>query len=59
MLPVQYLQTTVVFIGRLSFFTSGSENTHYVEKVRDGTRFALTIAFTCDKKYAIDDPQPQ
>lgn len=49
----------MILVGRLSFFTSGSENTHFVEKVGDGTRFALTVAFTCDKKHAIDDPQPQ
>lgn len=42
--------------GRLSFFTSGSENVHYVEKVTKGTRFAITISFTCDKKFAIPDP---
>jgi len=42
--------------GRVSFFTSGSENPHHVEKVISGTRFALTIAFTCDPSYAIKDP---
>lgn len=42
--------------GRLSMFTSGGENPHYVEKVTSGTRYAATISFTCDKKYAIDDP---
>lgn len=34
--------------GRVSMFTSGSENPHKVEKVTDGIRLALTIAFTCD-----------
>ena len=43
--------------GRVSFFTSGSENPHHVEKVVSGTRFALTIAFTCDPQHAITDPQ--
>lgn len=42
--------------GRLSFFTSGSENQHFVEKVRSGTRYAVTVSFTCDKKHGIADP---
>ena len=43
-------------LGRLSFFTSGSENEHFVEKVEGGTRFAITVSFTCNKKFAISDP---
>ncbi|KAI8500077.1 2-oxoglutarate and iron-dependent oxygenase domain-containing protein 3 [Branchiostoma belcheri] len=42
--------------GRVSFFTSGSENLHFVEKLASGTRFAITVSFSCDKKHAIDDP---
>ncbi|CAG4935219.1 unnamed protein product [Colias eurytheme] len=42
--------------GRLSIFTSGHENLHYVEKVKSGKRYAMTIAFTCDENYAINDP---
>ncbi|KAJ1529209.1 hypothetical protein ONE63_006013 [Megalurothrips usitatus] len=42
--------------GRVSVFTSGKENTHYVERVRSGTRFAMTVSFTCDPKHAIQDP---
>lgn len=42
--------------GRVSFFTSGSENLHRVEKVRWGTRYAITIAFTCNPDRAIADP---
>ncbi|XP_076804084.1 2-oxoglutarate and iron-dependent oxygenase domain-containing protein 3-like [Clavelina lepadiformis] len=42
--------------GRVSFFTSGSENPHHVERVTSGTRYALTISFTCDPKSAIADP---
>ncbi|XP_022131182.2 2-oxoglutarate and iron-dependent oxygenase domain-containing protein 3 [Pieris rapae] len=42
--------------GRLSIFTSGHENLHFVEKVKSGVRYAMTIAFTCDKKQAIQDP---
>ncbi len=43
-------------LGRLSFFTSGSENPHFVEKVVNGTRYAITVSFTCDPKAAISDP---
>ncbi|CAG0890271.1 unnamed protein product [Cyprideis torosa] len=42
--------------GRVSMFSSGSENKHLVEPVEWGTRFALTIAFTCDAKQGISDP---
>eukprot|EP01135_Chromosphaera_perkinsii_P003141 Nk52_evm30s236 gene=Nk52_evmTU30s236 len=42
--------------GRLSFFTSGSENVHHVEKVTEGFRFAITISFTCEKKHMISQP---
>ena len=42
--------------GRVSFFTSGSENPHHVERILSGTRYALTIAFTCDPAHAIKDP---
>lgn len=41
--------------GRVSMFTSGSENYHYVEKVTDGVRYAMTVAFSCDKKYEINE----
>ncbi|XP_072339378.1 2-oxoglutarate and iron-dependent oxygenase domain-containing protein 3 isoform X2 [Scyliorhinus torazame] len=43
-------------IGRVSFFTSGSENLHYVEKVEWGTRYAITVSFSCDPAQAIEDP---
>lgn len=39
--------------GRLSVFTSGRENRHFVEKVLSGTRYAITIPFTCDKRQSI------
>ncbi|XP_037666646.1 2-oxoglutarate and iron-dependent oxygenase domain-containing protein 3 [Choloepus didactylus] len=42
--------------GRVSFFTSGSENLHRVEKVLWGTRYAVTIAFTCSPDQGIADP---
>ncbi|XP_030317520.1 2-oxoglutarate and iron-dependent oxygenase domain-containing protein 3 [Calypte anna] len=42
--------------GRVSFFTSGSENLHRVEKVHWGTRFAITISFTCNPDHGIGDP---
>lgn len=41
--------------GRILMFTSGSENPHAVERVLEGTRFAITVSFTCDTKLAIDD----
>lgn len=42
--------------GRLSAFTSGEENLHNVEKVEEGERYAITISFTCNEKFAIADP---
>ncbi|KAH0945203.1 hypothetical protein HN011_010258 [Eciton burchellii] len=42
--------------GRVSIFTSGSENLHLVEKVKSGIRYALTVSFTCDQGAAISDP---
>ncbi|XP_028263636.1 2-oxoglutarate and iron-dependent oxygenase domain-containing protein 3 [Parambassis ranga] len=42
--------------GRVSFFSSGSENLHRVEKVTSGTRYAITVSFTCDSEHAISDP---
>lgn len=42
--------------GRVSMFTSGSENVHFVERIKSGVRYALTVSFTCDQKYAIKDP---
>ncbi|CAG02580.1 unnamed protein product, partial [Tetraodon nigroviridis] len=42
--------------GRVSFFSSGSENIHRVEKVTWGTRYAITVSFTCDPEHAISDP---
>jgi len=43
-------------MGRVSMFTSGIENKHFVERVTEGTRYALTIGFSCDPKYAIPEP---
>ncbi|XP_034563286.1 urotensin-2 receptor 2 [Notolabrus celidotus] len=42
--------------GRVSFFTSGTENLHRVEKVTWGTRYAITVSFTCDPAHGISDP---
>ncbi|XP_051274423.1 urotensin-2 receptor 2 [Dicentrarchus labrax] len=42
--------------GRVSFFSSGTENLHRVERVTWGTRFAITVSFTCDPAHAISDP---
>ncbi|CAG2123425.1 unnamed protein product, partial [Medioppia subpectinata] len=44
-------------LGRVSAFTSGSENEHFVERVSTGTRYAITVSFTCDPKHAISDPK--
>ncbi|GAA6110239.1 urotensin-2 receptor 2 isoform X1 [Tachysurus ichikawai] len=49
-------QTVEPRAGRVSFFSSGSENLHHVEKVAWGTRYAITVSFTCDPDYAIADP---
>ncbi|XP_015126153.1 2-oxoglutarate and iron-dependent oxygenase domain-containing protein 3 [Diachasma alloeum] len=42
--------------GRVLMFTSGSENLHAVERVTSGTRYALTVSFTCNTEAAISDP---
>ncbi|XP_050301862.1 2-oxoglutarate and iron-dependent oxygenase domain-containing protein 3-like [Anthonomus grandis grandis] len=42
--------------GRVSFFTSGAENPHFVERVTEGERYAITISFTCDETKKIADP---
>lgn len=42
--------------GRVSAFTSGVENRHFVEPVSGGSRYALTMGFTCDPAKAIKDP---
>eukprot|EP01134_Creolimax_fragrantissima_P004657 CFRG4657T1 len=56
--PLEYPLTIIQpRAGRLSFFTSGDENEHHVRKVTKGTRYAVTISFTCDEKFAIPDPQ--
>ncbi|XP_054722353.1 2-oxoglutarate and iron-dependent oxygenase domain-containing protein 3-like [Uloborus diversus] len=43
-------------LGRVSAFTSGAENPHYVERVSSGVRYAMTVSFTCDPEFAIKDP---
>lgn len=43
-------------VGRVSIFTSGSENPHFVEKVETGVRYAITVSFTCDPSLSIPDP---
>ena len=35
--------------GRLLMFTAGSENLHVVRKVKTGTRYTMSIWFTCDE----------
>ncbi|XP_071444507.1 2-oxoglutarate and iron-dependent oxygenase domain-containing protein 3-like [Hetaerina americana] len=41
--------------GRVSIFTSGSENRHLEERVKSGVRYALTLSFTCNPNAAIED----
>jgi hypothetical protein len=41
--------------GRLMLFSSGEEHPHHVEQVTRGTRLAVTIAYTCDERAAIQD----
>lgn len=41
--------------GRVSAFTSDM-NRHFVEPVSGGSRYALTMGFTCDKTKEIQDP---
>jgi hypothetical protein len=45
-------------VGRVSAFTSGAENQHFVERVQKGVRYAITVSFTCDPTFAIQDPNP-
>ncbi|KNC81349.1 hypothetical protein SARC_06323 [Sphaeroforma arctica JP610] len=55
--PDKYSQSIVQpRAGRMSFFTSGDENEHTVKMVTSGTRYAVTISFTCDEASAIPDP---
>lgn len=44
--------------GRVSIFTSGAENPHYVERVSNGVRYAVTVSFTCDPSKGIPDLRP-
>lgn len=50
------LNLSLPLTGRVSFFSSGSENIHRVEKVTWGTRYAITVSFTCNPEHAISDP---
>lgn len=45
--------------GRVTVFTSGAENPHFVERVTSGVRFAITVSFTCDVTKSISDPAVQ
>lgn len=42
--------------GRVLMFSSGEENVHFVERVNTGTRYAITVSFTCDATKAVADP---
>ena len=41
--------------GRVLAFTAGRENTHWVEEVTRGSRVALSLFWTCDPDYRIQD----
>ena len=41
-------------LGALAFFSSGTENVHYVRRVTSGTRYALTIAFTRNEEDSVE-----
>lgn len=41
--------------GRLVLFTSGRENLHQVKKVTAGTRYVMSMWFTCTKQKAFKD----
>lgn len=43
--------------GRVSMFTSGPENPHFVERVTKGVRFAMTIPFTCNPTKTFNNPE--
>lgn len=34
--------------SRVLLFTTGPENTNYIEQVKTGIRYAMTISFTCE-----------
>tara|TARA_B110000208_G_scaffold87261_1_gene110379 strand:- start:2658 stop:3338 length:681 start_codon:yes stop_codon:yes gene_type:complete len=36
--------------GRLVFFSAGRENLHQVRKIKSGTRYALSLWFSCDRR---------
>ncbi|ODM93377.1 2-oxoglutarate and iron-dependent oxygenase domain-containing protein 3 [Orchesella cincta] len=44
-------------LGRAIAFSSGEESLHYTERVRKGTRFAVTVGFTCNPNDAVLDPK--
>eukprot|EP00472_Partenskyella_glossopodia_P000484 CAMPEP_0197543972 /NCGR_PEP_ID=MMETSP1318-20131121/68521_1 /TAXON_ID=552666 /ORGANISM="Partenskyella glossopodia, Strain RCC365" /LENGTH=124 /DNA_ID=CAMNT_0043103341 /DNA_START=637 /DNA_END=1007 /DNA_ORIENTATION=- len=43
-------QTIQPKAGMLLVFTSGEENPHHIQKVTEGTRYAVTISWTCAKQ---------
>ena len=53
--PIIFTDMEIIFPGRVLFFTSGSENVHFVEPVKAGERYAITISFTCDREKGISD----
>lgn len=45
----------MVFMRFYFEFFSGAENTHFIENVLSGTRYAMTVPFTCDEKFALKE----
>jgi len=41
--------------GRLVLFTSGKENLHQVKRVTGGTRYVMSMWFTCNKQKEFKD----
>ncbi|CAL8142345.1 unnamed protein product [Orchesella dallaii] len=44
-------------VGRAIAFSAGEESLHYTERVLKGTRYAITVGFTCNPKDAVADPK--
>lgn len=40
-------------IGRVIIYSTGAENTNYIEYIQSGTRYAMTIPLTCDRKHGL------
>jgi hypothetical protein len=43
------LSSLFLFKGRLIAYTTGEENTYFIERISNGLLYTLTYHFTCDK----------